>query len=360
MMAEERNRVEQAALPFAEADAALAGAWNDVSLALHRIGSKCDLHLSRFVRMVFDFTHGGIEGALTKSYRQLAERPAWLCCSERKARATVELAERLGLVSVERRRAWSGSQQENSYSINWPGVRGIVNGPKAPGTTRQGPGTTRHPHGTTCQGHGTTCRHTKEKKLYGSFLEEDYSGTGTGTGAVPNSTEKNPAQKAGRPRTAACGDGENDSLTDALVAQSPILSAAKERRIAPLPAGKLLHGVYAPINGDHLSRPLGFVKWHRQQLSTAVPVMGNSEADLLLTIAAVLYADSLRDGEVKKSRVGAFVHTISRRKFWRILPFVPRARTLLDEGIEYHGLTWAGLSDETAAAEEKQIAGAET
>lgn len=139
-------------------------------------------------------------------------------------------------------------------------------------------------------------------------------------------------------------------MTDALIGQSPILSAAKERRIAPLPAGNLLHGVYAPIKGQHLHEPLRLVKWHRMQLSTAVPVMGDTEADLLLTLATAMYATSLPEHEVVKNRVAIFVGTISRRRWTRALPFVPQARTLLDERIAGHGAAWAGLADEPVEA----------
>ena len=226
----ERIQSRQASLPFAEGEAEYAGKWNDVSLALARVGTKCDLHLSRFVRMVFDMTHGGTDGALVKSYKAIAERPAWLCCSERKARSTIELAKELGFVRVTRRRAWSGSQQENSYTLDWDGIRAIVGGMRAGGTTRQGPGTSCHTPGTTRQGPGTTCRHTKEKKLPGSVLEVN---SGTGPGADPK-----PADLEGR----------DDPRSDVLLAQSKELTEGRERLIAPLEAGKLSCGVYAVLH----------------------------------------------------------------------------------------------------------------
>ena len=176
MMADQSDSRQQE-LAFGDAEAVHVGRWNDVSLALSRIGTKCDLHLSRFVRMVFDMTQGGTTGALTKSNRALAERPAWLCCSERKVRNTVAMAKRLGLVTITNRRAWGGSQEVNGYTINWAGIREIIAG--TGGTSCLAPGTTCLGLGTTSQGHGTTCRHNKEYKLSRSSIEET-SGTGPG------------------------------------------------------------------------------------------------------------------------------------------------------------------------------------
>ncbi len=139
-----------------------------------------------------------------------------------------------------------------------------------------------------------------------------------------------------------------------LLAQSPILKAAEERLIAPLPAGRLLHGVYAPIKEHDLLEPLRFVRWHRMQLSTAVPVMGSSEADLLLTLATAMYAGTLEKSEIIKTRVAVFVGTIARRKFLRSFPFVPQARELLDAGIVRHGPAWAGLAKEDIPTEQAE------
>ena len=79
--------------------------------------------------------------------------------------------------------------------------------------------------------------------------------------------------------------------------------------------------------------------------------MANTEADLLLTLATALYAASLRIEDVRKNRVAIFNSTIRRRAFTRSLPFVPKARMLLDQGIAERGLEWAGLADEPTPAE---------
>jgi hypothetical protein len=345
-MADGRTPLKQIAIPFVEGEASYAERWNDLVIALHRIGRQCDCEMATFVRWVFNTTAGGTTGALTKSYSKLAERPLGLCCSAAKARSTVEQAERLGLITVARCRRYDGAQLDNAYTINWDGVRALKHGCR-------GESLQRGPHASWQQGPasgkqgGASPQHQyKEFSLHKVFISD------TGPGAAPNPTEKDSDFSDGdesRLRTAAFHPRQNDSRMNALLAQSPILTAAKERRIAPLPAGNLLHGVYAPIKVHHLHQPLRFVKWHRMQLSTAVPVMGDTEAELLLTIATALYATSLREGDVRKSRVAAFVDTIARRIFLRSLPFVPQARKLLDECIARQGLAWVGLAEETTA-----------
>jgi hypothetical protein len=290
--------------------------------------------------MVFDFTAGGTKGGFIKSYRALAERPLWLCCSERKARSTVEIAERLGFVITERRRAWTtGSQQENAYRINWDGITAILKQSTPDGTTRHGPGTTSQPHGTTSHPHGTTCRHIEEEKLSGSPSEET---PGTGPGTEPNPTEKDSEQE-GRPRTAALQG--NNSLTETLLAQSPILRAAREQRITPLPASvPMLHGVYHAVELCQLQEPSRLIQWHREQLLTSRPPMSDTVADLLLTIATAMYATAMPSKDVLKNRVAVFADVIARRKFAKSLPHVPKARDYLDRAIKKLGPEWAGLS----------------
>lgn len=306
---------------FDDAEAAHVGKWNDVSLALSRIGTKCDLHLSRFVRMVFDMTHGGTSGALTKSYKALSERPAWLCCSQSKTRRTVETSVRMGFVNATSRRAWGGSQQENSYTINWSGVWSLLAGA---GVHREHTPVPRE-HGPAQgeQGYVPREHHNKEEKLSRSFIEEN-SGTGTGAGPKPRKVSQS----------------QSPSLSERLCEGSPILSAARERRIAPMPADILLHGCFAPIEERHLRAPLGLAVWHARQLSTKEPVVGDTEADLLLVLATALHAASLRKEDVRRNRVAAFISMLTRRAFTSALPFVPQARMLLDNAEQEHGTRW--------------------
>lgn len=331
MMAERTDAREQQELPFAEAAASHAERWNDLVLALSRMGTKCDLYLSRFVRLVFDMTHGGTSGELIKSYEALAERPLWLCCSPRKVRSTIEKAERLVLVRVHRRRSYQGSQLDNGYSIDWAGVRAIISGGPTGGTSCQGGGTRR-------QAPGTTCHHIRNRST------SEVQNSETGPGAEPNPRKDFSDSDCGSDGAADGVENETGGvrgLSARLAGQSPVLAKARGRRIVPLPAGGLAHGLWAGLNSRHLRRPLSLVGWHRQQLSTAAPAMGGTEADLLLTIAAALYAVSVPEAEVRKNRVAIFVSTLSRKRWCSVMQFVPQARKLLDDAAERYGPDWA-------------------
>ena len=122
-------------------------------------------------------TGGGVEGTLTKSYAELAQRPWGLCCDERTARRTVGVAKRYRLLIVEEKRRWDGSQQPNAYRIDWEGVAALKNGSRTGGHRVHPPGHTDHPG-------GHRVRHTKENILVQSFNSV------TGPGADPNPTEK--------------------------------------------------------------------------------------------------------------------------------------------------------------------------
>ena len=307
---------EQNELPFADADAARAGKVERcVAGTCPNLGTKCDLHLSRFVRMVFDFTHGGTEGEFVKSYKALAERPSWLCCSVGKARSTVEVAKSFGFVSIEEQRSWDGSQKPNAYVINWDGIYAILKGRITDVTTAQPPATTAQGSVTTAQSPVTTWHHTKEEKLSGSFIEES---SGTGTGAVPDPVFFRFGKGFWRRSTADGGRRDSaeryaDGCSAGTVADFACGKGASDRCLCQ-PASWCMASTRPSrwIIYETLLRLM--VKWHRMQLSTAVPVMGNSEADLLLTIAAALYAMKLLDSEITNNRVAVFVHTIASKE----------------------------------------------
>lgn len=343
-MAQERNQStpRQTGLPFAEGEASHAERWNDLGIAMLRIGRHCRAEMSAFVRWVFNVTKGGTAGALTKSYAELAERPWGLCCDERTARRTVELACRFGLVSMNAQRRWDGSQQCNTYTIDWAGVAALKRG-RTGGQFDHPPGHSDHLGGQNDQGGGQNVRHIRNDDLTQSSVRKN---SGPVPGAEPNprkdleETDADAAVRAAAGSLASLGGDEERGLSALLCRQSPLLAEARERRIAPLPAGDLLHGVYAAIDSRHLRRPLSLVAWHRKQLTTLMPVMGGTEADLLLVIAAGLFAVSVPHADVRKNRVALFVSVIARRKWCKALPFVPKARKLLDEAIAYYGPGW--------------------
>lgn len=325
---------QQQMLPLAEAEASHAERWNNLGLALGRIPRRHQTaQLAQLVRWVFNVTKGGLSGALTKPYAELGQWPWGLCCSERTARRTVASAQRLGLLSVTDQRRWDGSQQPNAYAIDWDGVRSLIRGDATDGHTDHPPGHSGHHP-------GQIGRHIRNYSLLQSSIRKT-SGPDRGPTPAP---EGNFFSTKTTNDTNFDRAGNNQTLAELLCADSPILSEAAGRLIAPLPASGLVHGVYAPIRPVHLGQPLRLVEWHRRQLSTAVPVMGNSEADLLLTLATALFAASLPERDIRKSRVAAFVSTINKRQWHRSLSFVPEARKLLDAALARGGIAIAGLA----------------
>ncbi len=328
MMASGRSPLKQIALPFAEGEASYAERWNDLGIALLRIPpERCTAELASLVRWVFNVTKGGTDGCLTKSFAELAQRPWGLCCGERTAQRTVQTARRYGLLVVEEQLRWNGSQQPNAYRIDWAGVAALKNGRRADGQFDVG-------------GRQAVTPPRQIGHRYKEFsLIQSSINSGPGTAPKPKCSDSDFSERVKTPRS--------DGRYAAILEKHPILAEAEGRRIAPLPAGPLMaNGVFAPLQPKHLDSPCGFVTWHRMQLSSAIPVMGDTEADLLLTLATVFYAKSLRSDDVKKNRVAVFVDVIARRNFLRSLPFLQQARTLLDKETLKRGREWVGLADE--------------
>ena len=134
----------QTELPFWVGD---ANAQEERSLYLRALlVVKADIYLCRFVERVFD-SNGKEDGWVRRSYKEIAEHPHWLMCSIAKARQTVERAESLGLVKVERRQNRRGAQQENGYAIDWQGIKHLCG--ITPATTQPTPATAQPTAATT-------------------------------------------------------------------------------------------------------------------------------------------------------------------------------------------------------------------
>lgn len=113
----------------------------------------------------------------------------------------------------------------------------------------------------------------------------------------------------------------------------PILREARLRSVEPLEAGRLTYGVFAPLSEQSLGvrssdgrvrlNVTAITEWFRRQLSVEQPVVGNTQAHLLLVLAAARYALSLRADELKRNRVAAFVNIVSRQRWRRVLSHVP-------------------------------------
>jgi hypothetical protein len=136
-------------LDFRVAEGTHAERRQRLGLALISVG--CDAELSRLCEYVFNVTSGGVNGALTKTYAELSARPWNMCCSKSKARATVDLAVELGLLSKAEDRYTARGQKANSYAINWEGIARILNGRPGvvaehpPASGKQPPALPEHP-----------------------------------------------------------------------------------------------------------------------------------------------------------------------------------------------------------------------
>ena len=87
-----------------------------------------------------------------------------------------------------------------------------------------------------------------------------------------------------------------------LIRKSPILAEAAQRRVEPLPAKGCLHGVFHPLTVRHLQDPCKLVAWHQCQLTAIKPVIGPTEAHLLLVIATAMYATKIPEGRFGTKR----------------------------------------------------------
>ena len=101
-----------------------------------------DIHLCRLVERVFD-ARNTAGGWVRMSYKQIAQSPHWLMCSAEKVRTTIEHAESLGIVTVDRSRdPRTGAKRENGYAINWEGIKQLCG---IPSTTPRDTSTTPQP-----------------------------------------------------------------------------------------------------------------------------------------------------------------------------------------------------------------------
>ncbi len=66
---------------------------------------------------------------MQRSYREFGSRPLGLCCGKTKTRGTVKAAKKFGLLSVEPMYLDNGGQLSNRYSINWTGVKSVIDNP---------------------------------------------------------------------------------------------------------------------------------------------------------------------------------------------------------------------------------------
>lgn len=293
-----------------------------------------------WIRNVETEKHG-----LKKTADEIAEQ---LWCSAKSVRRFVSFLVENELVSIIEHHAYTGSQQANEYCIDWDGVRkryasalselGIKvqrprEGQSVPpgGQTDHPPVQTDHPPGQTDQGGGQNDHRIKETLSLLNLSE--YSGTGAGA-LGPNPSQGKPAK--GR----LLMPSPHDWLRSAGLQEIPELAEGADLRIEPLPPSRLVYGPWAVIEDKHLDHAPSLIEWLRRQASIASPVCGDTEADLLLVLAAGLEAIRIPSSEVRKTRVAIFVNTVSR-EIWRpVLKHISKARKTLDALAAQKGHYW--------------------
>ena len=137
--------------------------------------------------------------------------------------------------------------------------------------------------------------------------------------------------EAGAAAEAEFFGGKKDGLRDELLRTVPELIAAAQTTIEATEPKSVRYGAFASIELDHVLHPESFIAWFRAQLGLASPVMQDTEADLLLCVAAGIMAREARPEDVRKNRAALFINTITRRKWYDALPHVQSARKLIDE-----------------------------
>lgn len=121
-----------------------------------------------------------------------------------------------------------------------------------------------------------------------------------------------------------------------LVSTVPELVDAEAIDLEPLPAGELVYGVFKAITEGALANG-SLVVWHRRQLSTPRPVAGGTEADLILTVAAGLYAAKCPASDVRRGRVALFIWIVSRGRWRKCAGFIREAAERLQAAAEREG-----------------------
>jgi hypothetical protein len=292
---------------FEDSEATRADLKNLLGLALERV--KANIYLAQLMIWVFNTSEPG--KPLRKSYEQLSSRPWGLCCSRNQAYATVRQAKLKGILRVQE--TWVGPeiQGPNEYLIDWDGVRRVVG--LRPGvtypTTCDPPPTTCDPPPTTCDPPPTTCDPYKEY----TFVHPR-SPSHTRPNDRSNALRLSPEEH--RQRIAQWLDREG-------VWDVPQLKEARARLIVAMPPEALVLDPFQPLAQSHLSDVVPLVRWFRRQLSLTHPVTGQTEAELLLVLAAGRAAAELPANQVKSSRRGIFISTVTRGIWRPVLWHVP-------------------------------------
>ncbi len=334
------NRPDQLALDFATPEASWAERRDQVGKAVVQLGG--DLHLRELLIRVLNCERDRGE-PLVKSFAELALRPWGLCCSVSKARRTVAFATRAGILAVEDRRRDNQSQARNGYRLDWQGIRAVIFGDSPPAGA-----CSQRTSGLLSENRGPVQPEQAHKRNNSSLDSRDSvpgrkAGPGrralrkpTGASAPPAEIletleiPESPSPESSAELGATAAGGCPPKRLASLVRSVPELAAAATRRVIGLDCRSLRYAIYQPVSYRHLQSPLRIVEWWRRQLTARRPATGDSEAELLLTLAAARYARELDATRVRTNRVAMWVSLLSRGDWETCLVALDEARAELD------------------------------
>lgn len=278
---------------------------------------------------------------LVRSYQQLAEN---LWCGEKTVRRSVGRLVVAEVLLVEQTFDAARNARRNEYRLDWVTITRLL----CQLSLSLGVGHSDRTYGQNDRRYGQNDQSLKEY-------------TPSGSSVVPKSEFRNPERGHGGSQGGTVGSAgrtfvpwDADALRRELLVEIPELVSAARQRLSRRPAGGLLYGgAFRVLEIEHL-RPenvKALVAWHRQQLSLKKPVCGDTEADLLLVIAAGHWAWCLDREAVAKNRVAALVNLICRRLWREALPRVRWAAAALDKlAGELGGRYWLEVVPESTEA----------
>ena len=327
-------------------------ACRQLKTALKRI-SGVDLKHWSFLMLIHNFADD--RTGLVRDYDELADL---LWCSRATAIRMVARLADVELVQVLQTFTADGDARKNEYSINWETVRRLSSKSiealgarvrKQSLEAEEG----EWSHGDTTPSHGDTTPSHGDTSL-GRILTENscipypYPGRSSGSDSERSLEGKVSSGDSRKSRP-------SQELRKVLFAEISELAKAQDRRLLPQPAGDLKFGIFTPkvLTLELLRNARFTVEWHCRQLSAPQPAAGDTEADLLLTMAARERALKTPEKEVKKNRVAMFVSVLSHGNYRLVLPWLPDAMETLDKFAEHlGGRKWLMFEQPSLAAVE--------
>lgn len=121
-------------------------------------------------------------------------------------------------------------------------------------------------------------------------------------------------------------NGDRKDVRTAVIASIRLLTEASLVVIDSRPAtAGISRGAFSVLRTRHLSNAAGLREWFQKQLSLHDPVTGNTKADLLLVLAAAIYATKVPEADVKKSRVAIFIDCIHKQRWRKATRYIDQA-----------------------------------